>query len=159
MLSDFAEVFYHIHDIQQDETNFIDWRIDLITSASIATTSRSFNDVFQTTIANFYDRYFALLFSNLEKQAMIDGYLLLRQTITQINQQILYQQIWSRCLDTIVSNILRMNRLNINEHIEIPYIFNLQFPCSITEFEIIRVIHDNIARDKDEQTIANLTYE
>lgn len=78
----------------KDSNNFLDWRIDLITNATIAATSRSFYDAFQLTITNIYEMYFLLLFSNLEKQALIDSYLFMTSTIKEVNVQELYKQIW-----------------------------------------------------------------
>jgi hypothetical protein len=78
----------------KDKNAFIDWRIDLITNTTIAATSRSFYDAFQMTIANFYEMYFLLLFSNLEKQAFIDSYLFMTKTIEDTKTQDLYKQIW-----------------------------------------------------------------
>jgi hypothetical protein len=73
---------------------FVDWRIDLITNTTIAATARSFYDAFQMTMANFYELYFLLLFSNLEKHALIDSYLFMKKTIKETKMQELYKQIW-----------------------------------------------------------------
>jgi hypothetical protein len=49
------------------------------------------------------------------------------------------------CIDKLISNIINQtNRLNIGEYIEIPFIFDLQFPMSVKEYEIIHNIHDDL---------------
>ncbi|CAF2518706.1 unnamed protein product [Rotaria sp. Silwood2] len=79
-----------------DKSTFADWRLDLITNNTIAATARSFYDAFQMTIANFYEMYFLLLFSNLEKQALIDSYLFMttKMTAEERKTQELYRHIW-----------------------------------------------------------------
>jgi hypothetical protein len=73
---------------------FVDWRIDLITNTTIAATARSFYDAFQMTLANFYELYFLLLFSNLEKHALIDSYLFITKKTEERKTKELYNKIW-----------------------------------------------------------------
>ncbi|CAF4156939.1 unnamed protein product [Rotaria sp. Silwood2] len=88
-------IAYLIENVN-DKSTFADWRLDLITNNTIAATARSFYDAFQMTIANFYEMYFLLLFSNLEKQALIDSYLFMttKMTTEERKTQELYRHIW-----------------------------------------------------------------
>jgi hypothetical protein len=88
-----SKISFLIENINDTSTR-TDWRIDLITSATITEGSRSFYDAFQMTISSFYEMYFLLLFSNLEKQALIDSYLFIEETIKGAKIQELYKQIW-----------------------------------------------------------------
>ncbi|CAF4279596.1 unnamed protein product [Rotaria sp. Silwood2] len=62
-------------------------------------------------------------------------------------------------MDTLSSNIGKQTtRLIFNEYIEIPFIFDLRFPCSIKEFEIIHNIHNNLSHGEVEMTIEDQAY-
>ncbi|CAF5022638.1 unnamed protein product [Rotaria sp. Silwood1] len=59
----------------------------------------------------------------------------------------------------MLSNIAKQTtRLILNEYIEIPFIFDLRFPCSIKEFEIIYNIHNNLSYGDVEMTIEDQAY-
>ncbi|CAF0807414.1 unnamed protein product [Didymodactylos carnosus] len=144
------KIEYLIKNCQQQLFSSDDWRKDLISNGTIAATSRSFQHAFQLTLTYFYDTYFLVLFSYLERTAMIDAYLFIQEHDTSG----LYNQIWLQCLDLIIDKITNLTRLNVNEYIEIPLVFGLQFPYSPVEYKILTQISDDLRDERINVTMA-----
>jgi hypothetical protein len=62
-------------------------------------------------------------------------------------------------MDTLIDHIVqKTQRLNINEYIEIPFVFDLRFPCSVKEFEIIHNINKHLSDENDLVTIEDQAF-
>ncbi|CAF4193880.1 unnamed protein product [Rotaria sp. Silwood2] len=81
---------------------------------------------------------------------MIDSYLFIQEHGTNDP----YYQIWLQCLDLIVDKIKNLNQLNINEYIEIPFVFNLRFPYSPVEYKILTQISNDLRDERINLTMA-----
>ncbi|CAF1581489.1 unnamed protein product [Didymodactylos carnosus] len=60
-------------------------------------------------------------------------------------------------VEFVILDLEKTKRLNMNEYIDIPFVFHLEFPCSVIEFEIIRKLNDNLPCENNE-TAEDLAY-
>ncbi|CAF2771043.1 unnamed protein product [Rotaria sp. Silwood2] len=135
-----------------DQRQFVDWRYDLLSNATIIGSSRSVDDALQATLSLFYENYILLLLVHLEKYSFIDSYFFY-QNETNIDLKEQFRQIWFDCLtstfETIDTSIMNMDM------IEIQLVFNLHFPCAIAEYEIIRRIRETMSEQRHNENQIN----
>ncbi|CAF1107649.1 unnamed protein product [Didymodactylos carnosus] len=121
-------------------------RKNLITDATIANTCYSFYSALQSVLFKFYDKYLLILFYYLEKQSFIDSYFYLKDNVSCHYE--LYYNIWHECLEKQINQIIHSWKLDTDDFIEIPFTFDLHFPCSTDEYEIIHRIRDTCQDEK-----------
>ena len=145
-----------------NQSQFNDWRQDLIANGIVNGSSRSFNEALMKTIHNYLDSYLSMFFIHLEKYSLVDSFLFLSQSNQQIQQKLL--PIWCTCWDMAVKKAI-VSPTN-EEYINIPLVFDLHLPCAMIEYDIIHKIRQNIAQiqlnndneDHDSQKLINTAY-
>jgi hypothetical protein len=134
-----------IHDPNQ--TQFTDWRQDLLTNEIVNKSCRSFTDALVKTVSFFLEKYLSLLLAHLEKYSIIDSYLFLLHS-NETNRESILHSIWLDCWMTAIKNI-DMSIMN-QTYMEIPLVFDLHLPCATIEYEIIRQIRQTTAQNRQD---------
>ncbi|CAF3346168.1 unnamed protein product [Rotaria sp. Silwood2] len=125
-----------------NQSQFNDWRKDLLTNEIIIGSCRSFNDALIKLIIFFLDNYLSLLIAHIEKHSLIDSYIFLNNSDEELYKKLL--PIW---FDSWIKINKTIDMSSINQtNIEISLIFDLRLPCATDEYEIIRQIRIYIAQ-------------
>ena len=128
-----------------DQTEFKDWRRDLLTNEIVMGSCRSVKDALSKTISSFLAVNLCALLAQLERNTLIASHHFLLQSRDKLREQLHQHWLdcWTKTIKTIDMSIITQN------YIKIPLVTDLHLPYAKIEYELIRQIRHIVSQHQD----------
>ena len=144
-----------------NQTEYKDWRRDLLANEIVIESCRSINDALSKTISSFLAVNLCALLVQLERNTLIISHHFLLQSNGETRQKLhsLWLDCWKKSMQTIDTSIINAN------YIEIPLVSDLHLPYAKIEYELIRQIRHTASQNHpddendDRKSVLNSSYQ